>query len=154
MSVEEAILFVAVIALALALVAVVVGPKLRSGRRKRDRPPAASAATAAPADQGAPDAELPLPPPLAARVGSRATPAGNHLICPTCRRQFSAGLRFCPYDARLLSADGQTGAPDLERELNDSHRHPTAKICPTCARRYESVAVVCARDGAPLVSVN
>jgi hypothetical protein len=156
MSVEEVILFVAVIALALALVVVVVGPKLRAGRRKRDQAPAPSAPTAAPADDFAPAAEVPLPPPVPAPVGPPLTPvaAWSHLICPTCRRQFAAGLRFCPYDARMLTADGHTGAPELEGEPGDAPQRPTAKICPSCARRYESVAVVCARDGAPLVSVN
>lgn len=155
MSAEEVILFVAVVALALALVVVVVGPKLRSGRRRRDQP-AASLPVAAAAAEPVTPAEVVLPIPVPAPVAPPPTPvaAWNHLICPTCRRQFAGGLRFCPYDARMLSADGHGGPPDLEREPSDSSQRATAKICPNCARRYESVAVVCARDGAPLVSVN
>jgi len=189
MSVEEIILFVAVIALALALVAVVVGPKLVAGRRRDvpagDRTAADTVSRAGvfdeqpPRQAQAPSPSLPpslvppsLPPSLPSSLPSSSPPSSPTLaavvraepppapaaawgcmVCPTCRRQFATGLRFCPYDARLLTAEGP-GAEEREPSTDPALRPAAAKICPTCARRYESVAVVCASDGALLVSVN
>ncbi|MES1165026.1 MAG: hypothetical protein ABUR63_04670 [Verrucomicrobiota bacterium] len=71
-------------------------------------------------------------------------------MCPTCRRQFAGGLKFCPYDARLLARDLHPGLSEPDIALGAG----AAKICPSCARTYDTVAVVCGRDGAALVSVN
>jgi len=162
MSAEETILFVAVILLAMALVAVVVGPKLRASRLRRAEravPPEAAAGEPAATAASSEDVPVALPEPPAAASARPPTPpqAWGPLVCPTCRRQFAGGLRFCPYDARLLSAaeaPAGPGAADGESSTDPNLTVPTGKICPTCARRYEMMAVVCARDGAPLVSVN
>lgn len=166
MSAEETILFAAVIVLAVALVGVVVGPKLRASRLRRaeragqPEPGASAAAPSGPAEIGAQEpVALPEPPVAASARPPAPTPpqAWGPLVCPTCRRQFAGGLRFCPYDARLLSAAEPPAAPgggERESSTDANLSAPVGKICPTCSRRYEIGAVVCARDGAPLVSVN
>ena len=151
MQFEQMILFVAVAALALALVLVVVVPRIRRGGRAErsqlgsrggfspERPPIDLTPQS---PLSPPKAAVPPPPPPVAVM-----------LCPTCRRQYAPGLRFCPYDARVLISEGHPVALDPGDVAGGAVANP-GKICPICARRYDAVAMVCGRDGSALVSVN
>lgn len=162
MQAQETILFLAVAALATALIVVLVAPWWR-GLRTRDaeRSPASRSpaersgsgtattvsgehiAAAPSSSPGVTAAPPPQPLPLALA----------HMICPTCRRQFAAGLRYCPYDARVLTADLHQSARPILHAAAAAVAN-AGKICPSCARRYDTEALVCGRDGTALVSVN
>jgi uncharacterized protein YbaR (Trm112 family) len=168
MQLVEIALFVAVAALALALIGYAVGPYLRARRRLR----AAEA--------------IPVPP----RSQIEAGPRPQAMVCPACHRAYAPGLRFCPHDARDLvlasdpaarttaagvtcptcrrsydggkkfcAFDGEELVP-LPLALGGDPAGPAAfagvlgKICPNCSRRYESDATFCGRDGEELVAVN
>lgn len=158
MQAQETILFVAVAALASALIIVLVAPRLRGPRapeRLAKRPlkgggHLARRLTSGQAGHEAPESRRQVA--TGAAVIATPPPPPVHMICPTCRRQFAAGLRYCPYDARVLTADlhqpGRSLVPQAASLAN------AGKICPSCARRYETVALVCGRDGTALVSVN
>jgi hypothetical protein len=131
MRAEEAVLFLVVAMLSLALVAAVVTPLLRQKRSGHREAPRVT------------------------RDAASAGPDGP--TCPTCHRQLSAGYRFCPFDGTSLAPppvvdviadDG--GPASRGRNLAANAR----KICPTCARGYRGEASVCERDGAPLVPIN
>jgi uncharacterized protein YbaR (Trm112 family) len=169
MQLVEIALFVAVAALALALIGYAVHPYLRARRRPR-------APEAAPAPVRAP-IELP--------------PRPQALVCPACHRDYAPGLKFCPHDARdlVLASDPAVRAtapgvtcPTCKRSYDGGKKFcafdgeelvplPLAlgggdpagaaafagvlgKICPNCSRRYESDATFCGRDGEELVAVN
>ena len=165
MQVQETILFLAVAALAAALIIAVVAPRLRGGSQ-RDLARPVKEPSAKPAPSEAPARRSPTGHRPALEIGGPLAVAGGggpvlapppppvHMICPTCRRQFAAGLRYCPYDARVLTADlHQPGRPTPPPP--GGLGSPTeGKICPNCARRYDAVALVCGRDGTALVSVN
>jgi hypothetical protein len=75
-------------------------------------------------------------------------PAGQALICPTCRRGFGSGTTKCPTDG-----------DDLVPYALFVKRHQEAqaaggKICPTCGERYGRQVTFCGKDGAELVVVN
>ncbi|HEY4184540.1 MAG TPA: hypothetical protein VGP07_05690 [Polyangia bacterium] len=131
MRAEEAILFLVVAVLSLALVAAVVAPILRQ-KRSGDRSSSAKEENAV-------------------AVGGP--------VCPTCHCQLSVGFRFCPFDGAALATEipmpvATAGPHDRAGD------HPVIgvvgarKICPTCARRYRLDVAVCERDGASLVPVN
>jgi hypothetical protein len=143
MHADQTILFVAVAALALALIVVVVAPRVRAGARatgKRQASPPASAGFEPGVLRAGSGALAPPPPPP------------SSMMCPTCLRQFAAGLRYCPYDARVLSSGIALGNPQPGPSLALGGH--LGKICPNCARRYDAGAKVCGGDGAALVSVN
>ena len=75
-------------------------------------------------------------------------PAGQALICPTCRRGYGSGMQKCPNDGDEL----------IPYALFVSrHRNAEAaggKICPTCGERYGRQVTFCGKDGAELVVVN
>jgi hypothetical protein len=69
-----------------------------------------------------------------------ATPAGP-VGCPSCRREFDAGVRFCPYDSRRL-----VPASDLlERS------RATGSVCPRCRRAYDAGIRFCPHDADELI---
>src|SRR5262249_55322393 len=72
----------------------------------------------------------------------RAAMPAPALMCPTCRRGFPAGMRFCPLDAgRLLpAAEGAQAA----------HRGHGGK-CPRCRRAFEAGVRFCPMDAEELV---
>jgi len=169
MQLVEIALFVAVAALALALIGYAVRPYLRAKRRP------------------APDEhtfDAPRPP---GEVALRA----QAMVCPACHRDYASGLRFCPHDARDLvpasdpaarAAGAGSTCPTCRRSYDAGKKFcafdgeelvplPLAmggsdpvgavafaggvgKICPNCSRRYESDATFCGRDGEELVPVN
>jgi hypothetical protein len=169
MQLVEIALFVAVAALALALIGYAVRPYLRACR-----PPITAEA-------------IPVPP----RAQVELAPRTQAMVCPACHRDYAPGLRFCPHDARdlVLASDpaGRATAagvtcPTCKRSYDGGKKFcsfdgeelvPLAlalaggdsaaaaafagvlgKICPNCSRRYESDATFCGRDGEELVPVN
>ena len=169
MQLVEIALFVAVAALALALIGYAVRPYLRARR-----PPRAAEA-------------IPVP----ARPQVEPSARAQAMVCPACHRDYAPGLKFCPHDARDLvlvsdpaaraTAAGVT-CPTCKRSYDGGKKFcafdgeelvplalalggadPTGgaafagvlgKICPNCSRRYESDATFCGRDGEELVPVN
>ena len=115
MQAVEVVLFIVVAALALSLVAYLVIPRLRTGVR-------------------APMPRAPEPAPRAV--------AATEMICPTCGREYPAGLKFCPADARPLvpSANAQGGAG-------------VGLACPVCKRSFDGGKRFCPYDAEELAPV-
>jgi hypothetical protein len=66
------------------------------------------------------------------------------MFCPSCRREFSGGGAFCPFDSnRLVEIEGH-------QELLVG---PSGGICPTCRRGFNPGVKVCPHDGEELVPV-
>jgi RNA polymerase subunit RPABC4/transcription elongation factor Spt4 len=64
------------------------------------------------------------------------------MFCPSCRREFSGGGAFCPYDSnRLVAIEGH----------RDLMTGPSGGICPTCRRGFNPGIKVCPHDGDELV---
>jgi hypothetical protein len=168
MQLVEIALFVAVAALALALIVYAVRPYLRARRPRAEE-------------------AVPVPP----RAPVELSPRPQAMVCPACHRDYAPGLKFCPHDARdlVLASDpvARTTAPGVtcptcKRSYDGGKKFcafdgeelvplPLAlgggdpagaaafagvlgKICPNCSRRYESDATFCGRDGEELVAVN
>jgi hypothetical protein len=112
---------------------------------------------------------------------------GGHrglMFCPSCRREFTEGGGYCPFDAnRLIAVAGHEAltagpaggvCPTCHRGFNPGVRvcphdgdelspaavvalRPVAtrgKICPTCGGRFEGAAAFCGKDGTQLVLLN
>ena len=63
-------------------------------------------------------------------------------FCPSCRREFSGGGAFCPFDSnRLVAIEGH----------QDLMVGPSGGICPTCRRGFNPGIKVCPHDGDELV---
>ena len=114
MQAVEVVLFIVVAALALSLVAYLVIPRLRAAGRSP-----------------APRAPEPAPRPVSA----------TEMVCPTCGREYPAGLKYCPADARPLvpsaNAAGATAAGGL--------------ACPVCKRAFDGGKKFCPYDAEELV---
>jgi hypothetical protein len=77
----------------------------------------------------------------AAAAAARGIDTGP-MFCLSCRREFPAGITFCPFDAnRLVTVRGHS-------ELMSG---PAGGICPTCRRGYNPGVKVCPKDGDELV---
>jgi hypothetical protein len=63
------------------------------------------------------------------------------LACPSCRREYDGGLRFCPRDARALVPAA---------ELAEGGRGAGSR-CPRCRRSFEPGLRYCPYDAAELV---
>ncbi len=64
------------------------------------------------------------------------------MFCPSCRREFSGGGAFCPYDSnRLVAIAGH-------RELMVG---PSGGVCPTCRRGFNPGVKICPHDGDELL---
>jgi hypothetical protein len=64
------------------------------------------------------------------------------MFCPSCRREFSGGGAFCPFDSnRLVAIEGH----------QDLMVGPSGGVCPTCRRGYNPGVKVCPDDGEELV---
>ncbi len=116
MQAVEVVLFIVVAALALSLVAYLVIPRLRPGAR-----------------------------PVAPRVpepSPRVVTAAAEMICPTCGREYPAGLKFCPADARPLvpSANAQGAAA-------------VGLACPVCKRSFDGGKKFCPYDAEELAPI-
>jgi predicted amidophosphoribosyltransferase len=120
----EIVLFGVVSALALALIGTLVRPYVQ--RRRRGE--VSVGAAHVPAE--------PVPAPM------RLTPSAPLVIrrvCPTCHREFSAGERFCPFDARDLVTTHDSGS-----------RLAPGLTCTRCGRSYDGSRRFCAFDGEEL----
>jgi hypothetical protein len=173
MQAVQVVLFIVVAALALPLIAYLVIPRLRAGRRQLPSRAGEALPRAAPSrglvcptcgreyaagikycpsDARALVAAVDQP---ALRPAAAAAPprASGGLVCPACKRSFDGNKRFCPYDAEELV---QTTPPPGRRSrvAPPGLAHVLGKICPHCAKRYESDATFCGRDGSELVSIN
>lgn len=114
---------------------------------------------------------------------ARGAPRGL-MFCPSCRREFTEGGGYCPFDANRLVAvaghealaSGPAGGvcPTCHRGFNPGVRvcphdgdelspaavvapRPVAtrgKICPTCGGRFDGAAAFCGKDGTQLVLLN
>jgi len=63
-------------------------------------------------------------------------------FCPSCRREFAAGVAFCPFDSnRLVAIAGH----------EDLLAGPVGGVCPTCKRGFNPGVKVCPHDGEELV---
>jgi hypothetical protein len=77
----------------------------------------------------------------AASAAARGVDSGP-MFCPSCRREFSGGGSFCPFDAnRLVAVKGH----------EDLMGGPAGGICPTCTRGFNPGVKVCPHDGDELV---
>ncbi len=64
------------------------------------------------------------------------------MFCPSCRREFSGGGAYCPFDSnRLVAIEGH-------RELMVG---PSGGVCPTCRRGFNPGVKVCPHDGEELL---
>jgi DNA-directed RNA polymerase subunit M/transcription elongation factor TFIIS len=63
------------------------------------------------------------------------------MACPACRREFDAGVKFCPQDARRLVPSA---------ELAERARS-SGSVCPRCKRAYDAGVRFCAHDAEELV---
>jgi hypothetical protein len=76
-----------------------------------------------------------------ARVGA-SPPAlrAGVMVCPSCRREFSTSVRFCPADARPLVPAGEAA-----RHLG------TGVSCPLCRRSFDAGTRFCPFDAEELI---
>ena len=80
---------------------------------------------------------------------------GTRFTCPTCKRSYEAGKKFCAFDGEeLVPLPLALGAGDPGGAVGVAFAGGLGKICPNCSRRYESDATFCGRDGEELVPVN
>lgn len=78
-------------------------------------------------------------PPLVERPPTSVTAVV--MLCPTCRREYGAGARFCQLDGnRLVGIKQGVGA-----------RGPTGGICPICEHGFDPGVVACPSHGEELI---
>jgi predicted amidophosphoribosyltransferase len=65
------------------------------------------------------------------------------VACPSCRREFPAGIRYCPHDARKLAP-----AVDVLAAARAS-----GSICPACRRSFDAGVRYCPHHAEELVPV-
>jgi hypothetical protein len=73
-----------------------------------------------------------------------AAPAPTKVGCPSCRRDFAPGLRYCPYDARRLVPIA---------ELAERSR-VQGSVCPRCRRAFDPGIRYCTHDAEELMSAS
>lgn len=71
------------------------------------------------------------------------TPQGASVACPSCRREFPEGIRFCLHDARRL-----VPAADIVERARAS-----GSICPVCRRSFDAGVRYCPHDADELIPV-
>jgi hypothetical protein len=78
----------------------------------------------------------------AAETAAARGVASGPMFCPSCRREFSGGGAFCPFDSnRLVQIEGH----------QDLMVGPSGGVCPTCRRGFNPGVKVCPHDGEELV---
>ena len=122
----ELLLFGVVSALALALIGTLLRPYVQ--RRRAQTPPGPEI--------------LPL------RLTS-PVPIVSRRVCPSCLREYSAGERFCPHDARDLVPSHDSGVHFSS--LSGAHGAPGV-TCSRCGRSYDGGKRFCAFDGEELTA--
>jgi hypothetical protein len=78
---------------------------------------------------------------VATASATGAMASSGPMVCPTCRREYEAGLRHCPYDARKLMPAGEV-----------RQRH-AGSICPRCRRGFDAGTKSCPHDRTDLVAL-
>jgi hypothetical protein len=64
------------------------------------------------------------------------------MFCPSCRREFSGGGAYCPFDSnRLVAIEGH----------RDLMVGPSGGVCPTCRRGFNPGVKLCPHDGDELL---
>jgi hypothetical protein len=76
-------------------------------------------------------------------VSVSAVPQGP-MACPSCRREYEAGVRFCPHDARKL----MPAAEIMERS------RASGSVCPRCRRAFDAGVRFCPHDAEELVPLS
>jgi len=66
------------------------------------------------------------------------------MACPSCRREFEAGVRFCSYDARRLVPLGELAVKS----------RAAGSICPRCRRGFEAGVRACPHDSEELMAMH
>ncbi len=66
------------------------------------------------------------------------------MACPSCRREFEAGVRFCPYDSRHLV---------LASEIGENGRSG-GSVCPRCRRAFDAGIRYCPHDAEELLAAH
>jgi DNA-directed RNA polymerase subunit M/transcription elongation factor TFIIS len=69
------------------------------------------------------------------------TTSQGPMACPACRREFEAGVKFCPQDARRLVPSAEI----VERARS------SGSVCPRCKRAYDAGVRFCAHDAEELI---
>jgi predicted amidophosphoribosyltransferase len=64
------------------------------------------------------------------------------MACPACRREYPAGVQYCPHDARKL-----VPAADMVE------RTKSGAVCPRCRRAFDAGVRYCPHDAEELVPV-
>lgn len=70
-----------------------------------------------------------------------ARPPPLTLGCPSCRREFAPGLKFCPHDARPLVSSSELGGRPVGNGV----------VCPSCRRSFDHVTRFCPFDAEELM---
>jgi hypothetical protein len=81
-----------------------------------------------------------------AMVAASAPVASGPVVCPACRRELPAGLRYCPHDARRL-------VPKDELLRNAELLRASGAVCPRCRRTCEPGVRTCPHDAEELIPV-
>src|SRR6185503_19149550 len=69
------------------------------------------------------------------------SPSGP-MACPSCRREYPAGVRFCAHDSRRLVPSSEI----VERS------RVAGSVCPRCRRSYDAGIRYCPHDAEELIS--
>ena len=80
--------------------------------------------------------------------GPAAAPAGDDLICPTCRRGYPPGSVRCAHDDTQLMPYKDFAAGKRPDGAAAEH------ACPVCGKRYPSTVKFCGEDGATLEALD
>ncbi len=82
---------------------------------------------------------------LAAVASAQPSPQGSsgRMACPSCRREFDAGVRFCTYDSRRL-------VPASEVAMRS---RVAGSVCPRCRRAYDAGIRYCPHDADELIPI-
>jgi hypothetical protein len=140
----ELALFVAIAALALALIGYLVRPYFvaRRSARRAGQAGGTRAGLARGEQDPAPDDRRRLASGRRERSeGVAGMSVAGDLVCPACHREYPAGLQFCAHDARELVPAGD---PSL--------RAPASGMtCPACKRSFDGNRRFCSFDGEELV---
>jgi hypothetical protein len=77
----------------------------------------------------------------AAAAAARGADSGP-MFCPSCRREFSSGSTYCPFDSnRLVAIAGH----------QNLMAGPSGGVCPLCRRGFNPGVKVCPHDGEEVV---
>jgi hypothetical protein len=85
---------------------------------------------------------------------SASNPPSPAMSCPACHREYGPSMRYCLRDSQTLVRSGDSHATGPAAVPLGACLSGEAKICPSCAARYDLDATFCGNDSAELVAVN